>query len=66
MLYEAFEKFMQDKYITAEEILNVLSNVAEESAILRNSVIAFDEFTGFTPIQNQLIKSSLSFQRKYM
>ena len=25
VLYEAFEKFMQDKYITAEEILNVLS-----------------------------------------
>ena len=44
VLYEAFEKFMQDKYITAEEILNVLCDVAEESAILRNSVIAFDEF----------------------
>ena len=27
VLYEAFEKFMQDKYITAEEILNELSNV---------------------------------------
>ena len=30
VLYEAFEKFMQDKYITAEEILNVLSNVVHE------------------------------------
>ena len=64
VLYEAFEKFMQDKYITAEEILNVLSNVAEESAILRNSVIAFDEFTGFTPIQNQLIKKLFVISKK--
>lgn len=64
VLYEAFEKFMQDKYITAEEILNVLSNVAEESAILRKSVIAFDEFTGFTPIQNQLIKKLFVISKK--
>ena len=64
VLYEAFEKFMKDKYITAEEILNVLSNVAEESAILRNSVIAFDEFTGFTPIQNQLIKKLFVISKK--
>ena len=64
VLYEAFEKFMQDKYITAEEILNVLCNVAEESAILRNSVIAFDEFTGFTPIQNQLIKKLFVISKK--
>ena len=64
VLYEAFEKFMQDKYITAEEILNVLCDVAEESAILRNSVIAFDEFTGFTPIQNQLMKKLFVISKK--
>ena len=38
--------------------------MADESAILRNSVIAFDEFTGFTPIQNQLIKKLFVISKK--
>lgn len=64
VMYDEFEKFMQERYITAEEILNVLCNVAHESAILKNAVIAFDEFTGFTPIQNQLMKKLFVISQK--
>ena len=54
-MYEGFEAFMKERYITAEELLHVLRNVAEQSEILKDSVLVFDEFTGFTPIQNQLL-----------
>lgn len=54
-LYEGYNEFMKDRYTTAEELLNVLKGVVEESAILKNCVLAFDEFTGFTPIQHQLL-----------
>lgn len=55
VMYQGFSSFMEEKYITAEEILSVLAEVAEESGLLRNSVIAFDEFTGFTPVQYHLL-----------
>lgn len=55
VMYREFEEFMKNGYITADEILNVLYDVSEKSQILSNAVIAFDEFTGFTPIQNKLI-----------
>lgn len=64
VMYEEFEQFMQKKYITAEEVLNVLCDVAQESAILKDAVIAFDEFTGFTPIQNQLMKKLFVISQK--
>lgn len=54
-MYQAFTDFMRGSYVTAEEILNVLKEVAPDSDILRDSVIVFDEFTGFTPIQNDLL-----------
>ncbi len=64
IMYKSFNDFMKDKYITAEEILSVLIKVAGESAMLRDSVIVFDEFTGFTPIQNQLFRELLDISRK--
>lgn len=59
VMYRAFEEFMAGNYITAEEILNILSDIAADSEILRNSVLVFDEFTGFTPIQNNLMRELL-------
>lgn len=58
-MYRGFQEFMQGTYITAEEILNLLKELAGDSAILRNSVVVFDEFTGFTPIQNELLQELL-------
>lgn len=58
-MYRAFNDYMQESYITAEEILHVLKELAPQSAILKDSVIVFDEFTGFTPIQNDLLHELL-------
>jgi ATP-dependent helicase/nuclease subunit B len=58
-MYQAFLDFMQGSYVTAEEILHVLKTLAPQSQILRDSVVVFDEFTGFTPIQNDLLREIL-------
>lgn len=63
-LYEGFRKFLEGKFITSEEILTLLCEVAEDSAILQSSVIVFDEFTGFTPIQNHLLAKLLTVAEK--
>lgn len=64
VMYRGFESFMRDRYITAEEILNVLSDIAAKSKILNNCELIFDEFTGFTPIQNSLLKTLLTLSDK--
>jgi ATP-dependent helicase/nuclease subunit B len=50
-LYEGLTEEMEGAYITSEKLLLRLSEVAERSKILKDSVIAFDGYTGFTPIQ---------------
>lgn len=55
LVYEGFSKYLEKKYITKEELLDVLCEVVGKSKILRGSVIALDGFTGFTPVQNKLI-----------
>lgn len=55
-MYQGFLDFLEGRFVTAEEVLELLIDVAEESQILRESVLVLDGFTGFTPIQNQLLK----------
>lgn len=54
-IYEGFEKYLADKYITKEELLDVLSDAVPRSGLLKKSVVALDGFTGFTPVQNKLL-----------
>lgn len=50
------EEIPLTRTITADELLHVLSDVAEQSSILKDATIIFDEFTGFTPIQVLLLQ----------
>lgn len=63
-MYTAFEDFLEGTCMTAEEILHVLRDLADRSALLRGSVILLDEFTGFTPIQNDLLRQLLCVSEK--
>ncbi len=56
VMYEGFTEFLKGHYITAEELLHVLISMAEESQILKDSVLVLDEFTGFTPVQVELLR----------
>jgi len=58
-LYRAFGDYIRDRFITTEGTLDRLRTALPESEIVRGSVIAFDGFTGFTPIQNRVIQDLL-------
>jgi ATP-dependent helicase/nuclease subunit B len=55
VLYKGFLDFINEKYITTEETLDILRRVLHKSKVVRDSVIVFDGFTGFTPVQNKVI-----------
>lgn len=62
-LYGIFTEYMKDRYTTKEELLQTLSSVIEDSQIIKNSVIVFDGFTGFTPVQNQLLSKLMTLAK---
>ena len=55
ILYEGFQNYLKERYITKEELLDVLSRQVKDSDILKNSTVVLDGFTGFTPVQNRLM-----------
>ena len=55
VIYRAFRQEIEGRYITAEEVLDRLVQVMDRSSMIRDAVIAFDGFTGFTPIQKQVL-----------
>lgn len=63
VIYHAFQKKLQNEYITAEEQLMVLCNHIDHSEMIKNSVILLDEFTGFTPIQYRVLELLLVHAR---
>ena len=55
-LYRGFSEYLNKKYITKEELLDVLCREIPKSELLKNSTVALDGFTGFTPVQNHLLR----------
>lgn len=61
LLYGAFLDYVKGHFITTEERLGALCKVMHKSKIIKDSVIVFDGFTGFTPIQNRLIQELMKY-----
>lgn len=55
LIYGGFKEFIKNNYITSEEILDLMCRKVTESSKIRGSVIAFDGFTGFMPVQYRLM-----------
>ena len=60
------EDYLSEKYITKEEMLDVLSDAVPRSNILKGSIVAMDGFTGFTPVQDRLLGELLKVCGKVM
>ena len=60
LLYEVFLKECEDKYITREELLDMFIERLPLSRKMEKSVVIFDGFTGFTPIQIKAIVAVLN------
>ncbi len=59
VIYKAYEDFIKDRFVTAETILIRLNEVIADSKFLSESEFVFDGFTGFTPLQNELLMTIL-------
>lgn len=55
IIYAAFLKECEEHFLTKEETLDLLRERLHLSDAIKRSVIVFDGFTGFTPIQNKVI-----------
>ncbi len=64
VIYEAFQREISNRYITTEEILDVLCRVLPQSRFIKNSVVTLDGYTGFTPVQYRLLELLMLYSRK--
>lgn len=55
VIYKAFCDFNKDKFITSEETLDILCKKLPAADFIKGSTIVFDGFTGFTPIQENVV-----------
>lgn len=55
-IYERFQDYIQDHFVTAEETLDILRRNLAKSELIKGSVVVLDGFTGFTPIQYRLLQ----------
>ncbi len=66
VICQAFQEEISKRYITAEEILDVLCRVLPDSRLIRNSVVTLDGYTGFTPVQYRLLELLMVHAQKVM
>lgn len=60
-LYKAFQEYIHEKYTTTEELLDRIASIVYQSDTIKNSVIVFDGFTGFTPVQQKFLGTLLEY-----
>ena len=60
LIYQEFRDYMERHgYITQEELLDKLYRNMPDSKLLSDAVVAFDDFTGFTPVQLDILEEIL-------
>lgn len=57
ILYEEFEKFKKNTFVTSEETMELLAQAIPKSAFLEGSTVVLDGFTGFTPVQYKALSA---------
>lgn len=66
VIYNGFMNFMEGRYIAGEEVLDVLCQRVHQSKLVSKSTVLLDGFTGFTPIQNQVVGQLLRICERVM
>ena len=59
LIYHELKEKMGDTYMMAEELVSQLTSVISSISFIQNSVICLDGFTGFTPVQYELLRELL-------
>lgn len=58
---DKFKEYLQDRFIVNEELLTRVCQLIPKSQIVKNSYITLDEYTGFSPIQYDVIRELLKY-----
>ncbi len=61
LIYRLFKEHISNRYTTVEETLSHLESLIPKSDTVKNGVLIFDGFTGFTPLQNKLIGTLMEY-----
>ena len=64
LIFEAFEERIEEEYIVAEQLTELLCAHIGKSDLIKKSVICLEGFTGFTPIQLKCIGELLVSAKK--
>ena len=64
VLYSAFNEAKKDRFITNEEMLDLLAGAIPSSEWVRRSTFVLDGFTGFTPVQYRVITALIRYSRE--
>lgn len=64
VLYQSFMDAIDGRFVTTEGKLGLLAAKLDQSSLVRDSIVVFDGFTGFTPIQNRVIEKLLVMARE--
>lgn len=59
-IYEEFEAFAGERYIVAEQLVELLTRHVGQSKLVCGSSLYFDGFTGFTPVQLELVEKLMA------
>ncbi|MCR5236324.1 MAG: PD-(D/E)XK nuclease family protein [Lachnospiraceae bacterium] len=60
LIYRKFREYMGNEFMTREELLVKASAEVKKAAFLNDSVLIFDSFTGFTPVQYMFMEALLT------
>ena len=60
VLYQSFKEFLKGHYMTGEEVMDVLLKQLPFSQKLKGAEFLFDGFTGFTPIQVNVLREIIN------
>lgn len=61
VINNTFNNYIKDKAITNEELLTILCQYIPQSEFVKNTYFYFDSFTGFTPVQYQVLEQIMRY-----
>lgn len=63
-LYDYYLDYIAKDYITDEQVMDVLAEKIQVSDFVKNTVFVFDDYTGFTFLQNEVLRQLLKYSRE--